>query len=305
MKHVIAFFILAILSSLTAQSQDTTDYHLEIILQDEYGIEITEVDSISLTVFNEDTVYYFENAGYSIQLDLPEGKYSLKAEGSGYYSTDIRDIEVRSCCLSQVLVVLNYEDKLCDTYPSRVYEPTLMRVYFDYDFNHPSFGNNDEAFKNGYQVRMSNHNLFGISKSWDMGTINSLDWGWQQIDSLVNSAFENELNRARYSWFKWGLGLTNTFMISGVKTEDERDDFILNFGATWNIPIMFRYTEVNGSTKQFKRGIHKWNELQAEARLTYGAVGFGATYRLTEYLKGDYPEMPRLMVSFTITAPTI
>lgn len=305
MKHVIAIFILAIISSLTAQSQDSTDYHLEIILQDEYGIEITEVDSISLTVFNEDTVFYFENAEYSIQLDLPEGKYSLKAEGRGYYSTEIKDIEVRMCCLSQVLVVLNYEDKLCDTYPSRVYEPTLMRFYFDYDFNHPSLGNNDGAFKNGYQVGMSNHNLFGISKRWDMGTINSFDWGWQQIDSLVAPAFEKELDRARYSWFKWGLGLTNTFMISGVKTEDDRDDFILNFGATWNMPIMFRYTEVNGSTKQFKRGIHKWNEFQAEARLTYGAVGFGATYRLTEYLKGDYPEMQRLMLSLTLTAPTI
>jgi hypothetical protein len=305
MKHVIFFFLLAMFTSLTAQSQDTTDYHLEIVLQDEYGIEITEVDSIRLSIFNEDTIFYFENVEYSIQLDLPEGKYSLKAECDGYYSTEIKDIEVRWCCLSQVLVVLNHEDKLCDTYPSRVYEPTLMRFYFDYDFNHPSFGNNDGAFKNGYQIRMSNHNMFGVSKRWDLGTINSFDWGWQQIDSLVSPAFESELNRARYSWFKWGLGVTNTLMISGVETEDERDDFILNFGATWNMPIMFRYTEVNGNTKQFKRGIHKWNELEAEARLTYGAVGFGATYRLTEYLKGDFPEMPRLMLSLTLTAPTI
>jgi hypothetical protein len=305
MKHVIFFFLLAMFTTLTAQSQDTTDYHLEIVLQDEYGIEITEVDSISLTVFNEDTVLYFRNADYSIQLDLPEGKYSLKAEGDGYYSTEIKDIEVRWCCLSQVLVVLNYEDKLCDTYPSRVYEPALMRIYFDYDFNHPSFGNNDGAFKNGYQIRMSNHNMFGISKRWDVGTINSFDWGWQQIDSLVAPAFDNELNLARYSWFKWGLGVTNSLMISGVKTEDERDDFILNFGATWNMPLMFRYTEVGDGAKQFKRGIHKWNEFQAEARLTYGAVGFGATYRLTEYLKGDFPEMPRLMLSLTLTAPTI
>lgn len=304
MKHLISFFILAIISSLTAHSQDTTDYHLEIILQDEYGIEITDIDSISLTVFNEDTVFYFENAEYSIQLDLPEGKYSLKAEGRGYYSTDIKDIEVRLCCLSQIVVVLNYEDGKCDPADSLKHEISLMRFYFDYDFNHPSFGNNDGAFGNGYQMGMSNHNMFGISKRWDMGTINSFDWGWQQIDSLVAPAFESELDRARYSWFKWGLGLTNTFMISGVKTEDQRDDFILNFGATWNMPIMFRYTEVNGSTKQFKRGIHKWNEFQAEARLTYGPIGFGATYRLTEYLKGDYPEMPRLMLSLTLTAPT-
>jgi hypothetical protein len=291
-------------ASLAGHGQDSTDYHLEIILQDEYGIEITEVDSISLTVFNEDTILYFRNAEYSIQIDLPEGKYSLKADGDGYYSSEIKDIEVRSCCLSQVLVVLNYEDKLCDTYPSRVYEPTLMRLYFDYDFNHPTFGKNDGAFGNGYQVRMGNHNMFGISKRWDLGTINSFNWGWQQIDSLSSKAFENEFERKRYSWFKWGLGLTNTLVISGVKTDISNDDFILNFGATWNMPIMFRYTELGENSKQFKRGIHKWNEFQLEARLTYGAVGFGATYRLNEYLKNSYPEMPRLMLSFTVTTPT-
>jgi len=305
MKHLISFFILAIISSLAAQSQDTLNYHLEIILQDEYGMEITDIDSVDVTIFNDDTVFVFTHAEYSIQLDIPEGKYAIKAEGTGYYSTSITDIEVRSCCHSQVVVVLNYEDGKCDPADSLKNEISLMRFYFDYDFNHPSFGNNDGAFKNGYQIRMSNHNMFGISKRWDLGTINSFGWGWQQIDSLVSSPFENELDRARYTWFKWGLGLTNSLIISGVKTEMSNDDFILNFGATWNMPIMFRYTEVNGSTKQFKRGIHKWNELQAEARLTYGAIGFGATYRLREYLKYDYPEMPRLMLSLTLTAPTI
>jgi hypothetical protein len=305
MKHIIFFFVLAIISSLTAQSQDTTDYHLEIILQDEYGMGITDIDSLDITIFNDDTVLIFKNAEYSIQLDIPEGNYSLKAEGSKYYSTNISSIEVRSCCYSHIVVVLNYEDGKCDPVDSIKYEISLMRFYFDYDFNHPSFGNNDGAFGNGYQIGMSNHNMFGISKRWDMGTINSLDWGWQQIDSLVAPAFEKELDRSRYSWFKWGLGLTNTLMISGVNTDVQSDDFILNFGATWNMPIMFRYSEVSGSPKQFKRGIHKWNEFQAEARLTYGPIGFGATYRLTEYLKGDYPEMPRLMLSLTLTAPTI
>ena len=305
MKHVIAFFILAIISSLTAQSQDTLDFHLEIILQDEYGIEITEMDSVNLTVFNKDTIFYFRNADYSIQLDLPEGKYTIKAEGAKHYAMSILDVEVRSCCLSQVVVVMNYADKICDPDDSLKNEISLMRIYFDYDFNHPSFGNNDGAFKNGYRIRMSNHYMFGVSKRWDVGNINSFDWGWQQIDSLVNPAFEKELNRARYSWFKWCLGVTNSFMISGVKTEDYRDDFILNFGATWNMPLMFRYTEVGGGTKQFKRGIHKWNEFQAEARLTYGPVGFGATYRLTQYLKGDYPEMPRVMLSLTLGGPQV
>lgn len=95
MKHVISFFILAIISSLTAQSQDTTDYHLEIILQDEYGMGITDIDSLDITIFNDDTVLVFQNAEYSIQLDIPEGNYSLKAEGSKYYSTNISNIEVR------------------------------------------------------------------------------------------------------------------------------------------------------------------------------------------------------------------
>ena len=87
--------MLAIVSSLTAQSQDTLDYHLEILLQDEYGIEITDIDSVDVTIFNDDTVFIFTNAEYSIQLDIPEGKYAIKAEGSGYYSTSISNIEVR------------------------------------------------------------------------------------------------------------------------------------------------------------------------------------------------------------------
>jgi hypothetical protein len=305
MKHVIFFFLLAMFTTLTAQSQDTTDYHLEIVLQDEYGMGISDLDSVNVTIFNDETVRFFSNADYFIELDLPEGKYAIKAEGPKHYTISILEVEVRSCCLSEVLVVLNYTDKICDPNDSLQDEIPFTRVYFDYDFNHPSFGNNDGAFKNGYQIRMSNHYMVGVSKRWDIGNINSFDWGWQQIDSLVAPAFDNELNRARYSWFKWGLGVTNSLMISGVKTEDERDDFILNFGATWNMPLMFRYTEVGGGTKQFKRGIHKWNEFQTEARLTYGAVGFGATYRLTEYLKGDFPEMPRLMLSLTLTAPTI
>jgi len=128
MKNLVVAFLFVLISSVSALSQDSLKYHLEIILQDEYGMGISDIDSVNVTVFNDDTLCFFRNAEYSIKVDLPEGKYTIKAEGAKHYAMNILDVAVRSCCLSHVVVVMNYTDILCDENLRREREPALMRV---------------------------------------------------------------------------------------------------------------------------------------------------------------------------------
>ena len=58
-----------------------------------------------------------------------------------------------------------------------------------------------------------------------------------------------------------------------------------------------------GIKKAMKQQSHKWNEFNVEARLIYRYVGVNASYRLTEYIKGDLPELPRWWFGISFALP--
>jgi hypothetical protein len=104
----------------------------------------------------------------------------------------------------------------------------------------------------------------------------------------------------RYSNLNMSLGLFHRISLIESYGLNEEESFALDLGAKYNLPLYFRHA-YNYEKRLFNtRGLHQFKNFSALARLSYKAVGITCEYRIFDYVKGDFPEPPRLKLGITL-----
>lgn len=290
------------LATFSGRTQDACDISIRVNLSDAFYDETPEYGVVATAYDGKDEITVTSEAWFVDFLHLKPGKYTLTFRSMNYHTVILNDVMVEENKTTYVSVMLTRKDDLrycneeCEVdYPAR--------FFLDMDYFNPSYPAVNNGLKDGFQFRVSGWSNSTLSNRFDMGVLYSLKWGVQRLDSISAPLFASDANSPRLGWFKYGFGFGASWVMTGYKTPGQQDDFFINAGVTYDVPIIFRYKANYDDARLVKPKIHKWNEFNVEARLIYRYIGVNASYRLTEYIKGDLPELPRWWFGISFALP--
>ena len=106
--------------------------------------------------------------------------------------------------------------------------------------------------------------------------------------------FTEPVEKEKYFYWKASLGPTMRLFIT--KPPNKYGLFI-DLSAFYNLPIRFRYVAVDGNTTITDKSIHQFTDFSGFMRIGINNwLSFTGEYRLSNFLKSNYPEMPRLQL---------
>ncbi|MFZ4783902.1 MAG: carboxypeptidase-like regulatory domain-containing protein [Flavobacteriales bacterium] len=292
---------LALIIGISASAQDSCDVSIRVTLTSNYYDETPEYGVVATADDGQNEIMVASEGWYLDFKNLKPGIYELTFRSMKYHTIVLKDVKVEADKVTYLNVELSWKDdmRFCN---EECEEDYPMRFFWDLDYFHPNYPAVNSGLKEGYQFRVTGWSDATMSDRFDFGVLYAFKWGVQRLDSMSQPLVAIDANRPRLGWFKYGFGFGATWVLRGHETAGQEDDFFVNAGVTYDIPIVFRYKENLDGARIVKPRIHKWNEFNVEARMIYRYVGVNASYRLTEYIKGDFPELPRWWfgVSFAI-----
>jgi hypothetical protein len=132
---------------------------------------------------------------------------------------------------------------------------------------------------------------FMASKHFGLGCLFGFgaNYGYFKKDTIPGKKFE------RYAAVDLNMGLFFRFRSgNGFKNPDK--GFVLDAGAYYALPLMFRHAYDIGTHRAQDLWIHQYKDFEAFARIGIRPVTIQAEYRLSDYILGNYPELPRLRI---------
>jgi hypothetical protein len=162
-----------------------------------------------------------------------------------------------------------------------------------------NFINNNDNFNTYYD--------FGFKQGGVNVLTKHLSLGWQ-IGSSMNYTYFNkshslssltEFDNEKY--YYWNLNFT---LLSRLTTFDYKRNGnqgpYLDLGISYNFPLLFRHVITEDNTKISTKRIHNYNDFSTTARLGYSMFALTLEYRLTNFLKENYPEQPKIKIGLSI-----
>jgi hypothetical protein len=149
-----------------------------------------------------------------------------------------------------------------------------------------------------WQVGFTEGSFFNLGKHFAPGFFVGSDFG---ISRFEKGKGPDSISHNWEHYAFWSFDPTVLFRLGlyNMETEEDAGPF-LDLGASYNFPIIFRHTTFDGTSRTMDRGIHQFKDLRAVVRLGYGPVSLQGEYRLTDFILGDYPEMPKLRIGLAI-----
>lgn len=121
------------------------------------------------------------------------------------------------------------------------------------------------------------------------------EFSWFTFGENISSTLQPNI-KEKYFSFSGSVFLYNRFILSKIKNTKKRG-FFLDLGAGYRLPYVYNYfyfTDKN--TRTSIRKIHKFNDFELFSRLGYANIAIFATYQLTDALKSNYYQTPKLTI---------
>ncbi|MFZ9847381.1 MAG: hypothetical protein ACO3EE_04450 [Flavobacteriales bacterium] len=84
------------------------------------------------------------------------------------------------------------------------------------------------------------------------------------------------------------------------KFDNQKKSSFIDLGAAYQLPFAGNYSYKNEDQKTIISNLHQYTDFSAFTRIGYKNLAFYAKYRLLDYLKAGYPELPKLQVGVSI-----
>lgn len=150
-----------------------------------------------------------------------------------------------------------------------------------------------------YRMGINNHRPLGKYLSLGYQYSFSLAFSYPEKNQPLIDTFLN--SNERYSYLSFDLGL---FLRICAYNQNKTDKgFAIDLGINYQSPLLFRHASVFGNQKLITRYIHKWNDLEAYVRLKRKFFSLFGGYRIFDYIKYNYPQNPKFIFGFELTAP--
>lgn len=246
-------------------------------------------------------VIYKDDCCYTILDSLPVGVYKLAIQKTHYIDMSYENITILE------------NDKL-SIYCSLERTPSAQFKDISRDSSMYSYGSEDLAFS----FQSFNNDLFNTDNtvrnvySFGIKTI-FLEYPHKRVGfgvtvgTTISSCllkknqvynFTEPVEKEKYFYWKASLGPTMRLFIT--KPPNEYGIFI-DFSAFYNLPIRFRYLAIDGKTRTTQKSIHQFTDFSGFMRVGINHwLSFTAEYRLSNFLKSNYPEMPKIQLGIDL-----
>lgn len=292
------YFVLAVLIGFTSnllmaqnkisgQIHNNTkeaDYLVEI-----NGKNIGYQDQLYKDNYNEFTFY-----------DVPNGQYTISIYPEGYYYYDTT-FTINNQDLNFDVYLIENPDTFELYQNDYFYDP--VNFTFGFDFLSYSAGGDKDLFKPGFSVDYAIELRFPLSRKMQLGIrwdFIKLSWMNMKDDSVSLSA---TFDKQRYFEVSTALAVYLRYSFSKEVSYNNRGAFCdLGFGYT--LPYLFEYRNYQeNDTYTAMQHIRKFNEIGGFMRIGYDLIALKAAYRITDIMKDDLPEPPKMTLGIQLMIP--
>lgn len=147
-----------------------------------------------------------------------------------------------------------------------------------------------------------NINLAKYCKHFSSWLIYGFEYAYTAFNNDTTMYPPAPVKYERYSNLNLNLGFFNRFSFFKSDENSITESLVLDLGLSYNFPIVFRHMYNIDNRKFVTMGLHQFSNFSVFSRFSYGSVAITGEYRIFDYVKGDFPEVPmlRLGVSFLI-----
>lgn len=270
------------------------------------------LDVIAIQIFHNDTTAILDSIvkrGFEIELDsISCGKYSTKLFINGelcsinYFTVNansISFIEVNSDY--KYAWELPYSRTFSDTTPKKsIIQSELFASYgrgFLEDKNYPIKNKFSLGYNTIYGFKICNH----FSVGFNLGFL--LSHAYFDKDSPQtpgNHIYE------RYFQLNGNIGPYLRLSQKSMIDKSTYKSIYIDLGINYALPLVSHYTIKDKNVKTIKSGLHQYTNCFVYSRLGFNNISILVQYRLLDYLKGSYVELPKLEfgISFFIQSWT-
>jgi hypothetical protein len=241
-------------------------------------------------------------SGYDyLRIDsVPEGTYTVSIYVRDTLNVQYPGVVVRrgeTTSIDALTTNQEFQESKWDTVQEYMNETNIFGMYG------PKKQITDTAspFKDTWMFGLSEAIFWDISRYYAPGFTLGTNAAWTRFDK--NGSLDSVIHsHERYFALNLSAAFMNRFTFYDARTVDNMG-ITLDLGIEYNYPLMFRHAEVDGNQKLIERKIHRLNDLSVIARFGYTPVMLVVEYRILDYLKSPYPQVPPLRIGFTLVIP--
>lgn len=237
--------------------------------------------------------------GRFIFTNLATSKYWIEVTSEDYrifLSDSYYDIQKQVSDLEILLYSYESESyKMIDVADQDVFDLSFAANLYS-----PSIIESDDIFKQNTSIQFYNINLrFKLANKLQMGFIyNPIELSWHSANKPATGYIKE-----RYFGAYTSLSVHFRFIPTVIKKTGARGLFI-DLGAGYKLPYYYAYSRfIDDYTKLTTRHIHRNNEFDVFARIGYSWGAVKINYRLTDILKGQHVEPPKLSLGVELFIP--
>jgi hypothetical protein len=134
---------------------------------------------------------------------------------------------------------------------------------------------------------------------YNVGFYSGLGYNYAPFEKDTSMYLPTSGKKEFYSYLSYQFGFLNRF--SFFDTEKKNRGLTADLGLLYNLPIFFRHIYHEEADQQLiSRKIHKFNDFRAMASVGYAPLCIRVEYRLTNFVKKDFPELPKLTIGLML-----
>jgi hypothetical protein len=156
-------------------------------------------------------------------------------------------------------------------------------------------GTKNALLQNTYTLAYQLNMVHYPTKKYGIGMIIKTSYGASKLQRGQLNIFQGDFKKERYSFCKYSIGLLNRIVLK-KSPNSKAFPWCLDLSAMYNIPLWYSYDAIDGNKHLSIRGIGRFNDVTAVARLNFGAIGVHATYRFFNNIKPSFPQEARLLL---------
>jgi len=290
LKKLIYIFITLIASLLTIKTYSQTG-KLGITVSDD--IEEGTIQLLLNNVLIDE--YQLDSSEEEFMKTLNVGSYELTLITEDSVKQSLSNVQIKESLTTIVYF-----------YPSYIsyYDPndtniTSRFISYAHFLTGNNFINNNDNFNSYYDFGFKKGSLNVLTKNISIGG---------QIGSSMNYTYFNkshslspltEFDSEKYYYWNLNFTLLTRLTSFDYKRYGTYGPY-LDLGITYNFPLLFRHVITEDNTKTSTKRIHNYKDFSAITRLGHSAFALTFEYRLTNFLKEDYPEQPKIKLGLSI-----
>lgn len=240
--------------------------------------------------------------------DLQTGQYELQlfslakqSERRLFKTLDIKKDSLLQVTLA-VSVVENYVEVYQEIDSTRILSKYEPEMHFAYTSN--TWMNSDPAVPYAFSIAMGGYHWQPWSKH--VGGMIGGGWGFShaQIASDTSFSMFNKIRKINeYSHYVYGqLDVRLRLTADNQKTMiNGSQKLMADVGICYNLPLYYRQiTRYPGDNKLVKNRLHQFTDARAYVNIGFSQVLFFVEYRLSDFVMGANPEIPRYMAGIRL-----